>query len=545
MIRRVLFAALAAACLHTSSAMAATCDSLAVLPLQNARVTSAQAVGAGAFTPPAPPVAPGREGAAGRAGAAGREGAAGRGGARGAGRGGNQASPYAMLPAFCRVAMTLAPSSDSDIRIEVWLPDSSTWNGKFEAVGNGGWAGTISYPAMAAALAAGYATTSTDTGHVGNTASFALGHPDKVIDIGYRAVHEMTVQAKAIVNSYYNSAPKYSYFNGCSLGGRQGITEAQRYPADYDGIVAGAVAWGGMDRYVGVIMNQSAMLKTSGAYIPPEKYPAVHDAVLQACDGLDGVMDGILENPLACRFDPKVLQCKAGEDTFSCLTPAQVQSARMIYAPAKHPKTGKVLTGGLMAGTELQWGTLYSPQGYGNAVEAMKYIAMKDPNWDPATFNAATDVEKAQQADPDGILRSDNPNIKAFFDRGGKLLMYQGFADPQVTSDNAIRYHQAVIDKVGKQVEGKSIELFMVPGMYHCQGGPGTDTFDKAAVLDAWVTSGKAPDRIVASHLDGGKVDRTRPLCVFPRVAKWNGTGSPDEAQNFTCAADATIKGTK
>ena len=545
MIRRVVFAALAAACLHTSSAMAATCDSLTVLPLQNARVTSAQAVGAGAFTPPAPPVVPGREGAAGRAAAAGREGAAGRGGARGAGRGGNQASPYAMLPAFCRVAMTLTPSSDSDIRIEVWLPDSSTWNGKFEAVGNGGWAGTISYPAMAAALAAGYATTSTDTGHVGNTASFALGHPDKVIDIGYRAVHEMTVQAKAIINSYYNSAPKYSYFNGCSLGGRQGITEAQRYPADYDGIVAGAVAWGGMDRYVGVIMNQSAMLKTSGAYIPPEKYPAVHDAVLQACDGLDGVMDGILENPLACRFDPKVLQCKAGEDTFSCLTPAQVQSARMIYAPAKHPKTGKVLTGGLMAGTELQWGTLYSPQGYGNAVEAMKYIAMKDPSWDPATFNAATDVEKAQQADPDGILRSDNPNIKAFFDRGGKLLMYQGFADPQVTSDNAIRYHQAVIDKVGKQAEGKSIELFMVPGMYHCQGGPGTDTFDKAAVLDAWVTSGKAPDRIVASHLDGGKVDRTRPLCVFPRVAKWNGTGSPDDAQNFTCAADATIKGTK
>ena len=543
MIRRALFAAAACALMHATSAMAATCDSLAVLPLQNAHVTSAQMVAAGTFTPPAPPVAPGREGAAGRAGAAGREGAAGR-GARGGGRG-NQPSPYAMLPSFCRVAVTLTPSSDSDIRIEVWLPDNSTWNGKFQAVGNGGWAGTIAYPAMSNALAGGYATTSTDTGHVGNTASFALGHPEKVIDIGYRAVHEMTVQAKAIVNGYYNSAPKYSYFNGCSLGGRQGITEAQRYPADYDGIVAGAVAWGGMDRYVGVIMNESAMLKTSGGYIPPEKYPALHEAVLQACDGLDSVKDGILENPLACRFDPKVLQCKAGEDTVSCLTPAQVQSARMIYAPAKDPKTGKVLTGGLMPGTELQWGTLYSPQGYGNAVEAMKYIAMKDPGWDPATFNAATDVEKAMKADPDGILKSDNPNIKAFFDRGGKLLMYQGFADPQVTSENAIRYHQAVIDKVGKNVEGKSIELFMVPGMYHCQGGPGTDTFDKAAALDAWVTSGKAPDRIVASHLTDGKVDRTRPICVFPKVAKWNGTGSTDDAQNFTCAADATTKGTK
>jgi len=544
MIRRALFAAAACALMHATSATAATCDSLAVLPLQNAHVTAAQMVAAGTFTPPAPPVAPGREGAAGRAGAAGREGAAGRGSARGGGRG-NQPSPYAMLPSFCRVAVTLTPSSDSDIRIEVWLPDSSTWNGKFQAVGNGGWAGTIAYPAMANALAGGYATTSTDTGHVGNTASFALGHPEKVIDIGYRAVHEMTVQAKAIVNGYYNSAPKYSYFNGCSLGGRQGITEAQRYPADYDGIVAGAVAWGGMDRYVGVIMNESAMLKTSGGYIPPEKYPALHEAVLQACDGLDSVKDGILENPLACRFDPKVLQCKAGEDTVSCLTPAQVQSARMIYAPAKDPKTGKVLTGGLMPGTELQWGTLYSPQGYGNAVEAMKYIAMKDPGWDPATFNAATDVEKAMKADPEGILKSDNANIKAFFDRGGKLLMYQGFADPQVTSENAIRYHQAVIDKVGKNVEGKSIELFMVPGMYHCQGGPGTDTFDKAAALDSWVTTGKAPDRIVGSHLTDGKVDRTRPICVFPKVAKWNGTGSTDDAQNFTCAADATTKGTK
>jgi len=300
-----------------------------------------------------------------------------------------------------------------------------------------------------------------------------------------------------------------------------------------------------MDRYVGVVMNNSSMQRTSGAYIPPEKYPAVHEAVLQACDGLDGVKDGILENPLACQFDPKVLQCKAGEDTVSCLTPAQVQSAKAIYAPARDPKTGKVLTGGLMPGTELQWGTLYSPQGYGNAIEAMKYIAMKDAAWDPATFNAATDVEKAQKADPDGILKSDNPNIKAFFDHGGKLLMYQGFADPQVTSDNAIRYHQAVLDKVGKHVEGRSIELFMIPGMYHCQGGPGTDTFDKAAVLDAWVTTGKAPDRIVASHRTDGKVDRTRPLCVFPKVAKWNGSGSADEAQNFVCAADAPVKGTK
>jgi feruloyl esterase len=538
MMRRLALLTFTAAVLHVPAATAATCDSLAVLPLQNAHVTSAQIIAAGTFTPPPPPAVPEREGAAGRGGAR-------AGGARGVARGANQPNPYSSLPAFCRVAATLTPSSDSDIRIEVWLPDTPSWNGKFQAVGNGGWAGTIAYPAMAAALAAGYATTSTDTGHIGNTAAFALGHPEKVIDVSYRAVHEMTVQAKAVINAYYNSAPKYSYFNGCSLGGRQGITEAQRYPADYDGIAAGAVAWGGLDRYVGVIMNEASMLKTSGAYIPPEKYPAIHEAVLQACDGLDGVKDGILENPLACHFDPKVLQCKAGEDTVSCLTAAQVQTAKMIYAPAKDPKTGKVLTGGLMPGTELQWATLYSPNGYGNAIEAMKYIAMKDPAWEIAQFNASTDVEKAQKADPDGMLRSDNANIKAFFDRGGKLLMYQGFADPQVTSDNAIRYHQMVIDKVSKQAEGKSIQLFMIPGMYHCQGGPGTDTWDKAAVLDAWVTTGKAPDRIVASHRTDGKVDRTRPLCPFPKVAKWNGSGTTDEAANFSCAADTAVKGTK
>jgi feruloyl esterase len=501
-------------------------------------------VAAGAFTVPAAPArggAPAAEAEGRGNAAAGRAGNAGRGGGRGP-----APNPYAMLPAFCRVAATLTPSSDSDIKIEVWLPDMATWNGKFQEVGNGGWAGTITYAAMATALKDGYATSSTDTGHTGNGAEFALGHPEKVVDIAYRAIHETAVQSKAVVAGYYTSPLQKAYFNGCSLGGRQGITEAQRYPADFDGILAGAVAWGGMDRYAGVVMVGAAMQKTSGAYIPPEKYPAIHEAVLAACDTQDGVKDGVLENPLACRFDPKVLQCKAGEDNVSCLTPAQVATANMIYSDAKDPKTGKVLTGGLLRGTELQWGTLYSPNGYGNAITAFKFIAEKDPNWDAATFNPMVDIEKAQKADPEGILKSDNPNLKAFFDRGGKLFMYQGLQDPQVTSTNAIRYHQAVIDKVGKNVEGKSVELFMVPGMLHCQGGPGTDTWDKAAVLDSWVQTGKAPDKVIASHLTDGKVDRTRPLCPFPKVAKWSGTGSTDDAANFSCVAPTALSsGTK
>jgi feruloyl esterase len=284
-------------------------------------------------------------------------------------------------------------------------------------------------------------------------------------------------------------------------------------------------------------MNNAWIQTAPGAYIPPEKYPAIHEAALQACDAQDGVKDGVLENPLACHFDPTVLQCKPGEDTVSCLTSPQVEAAKRIYSDAKDPKTGKVLTGGLLPGSELQWATLYSSNGYGNAVEAYKYVILKDPNADPKTFNPATDIPKAHAADPENILSEDNPHIKAFFDRGGKLFMYQGYQDPQVTPWNAIRYHQAVLDALGSSVEGKSIELFMVPGMLHCQGGPGTDTWDKTSVLDAWVTKGTAPDRIVASHLTNGRIDRTRPLCPFPKVAQWNGTGSTDDAVNFACVA--------
>jgi len=217
----LLIAAPLAAPLKVTAASAATCESLSSLKLPNTTITLAQTVAAGAFTPPA-----GRQG-----------------------RGAAAAAVYSELPSFCRVTATLAPSSDSDIKVEVWLPlaeasggQARGWNGKFQAVGNGGWAGVISYPALAQAVAAGYATASTDTGHVGNNGSFAIGHPEKVIDFGYRAVHEMTLQAKTIINAYYGSSPRLSLWSGCSQGGRQGITEAQRYPADYDGIIAGAPA---------------------------------------------------------------------------------------------------------------------------------------------------------------------------------------------------------------------------------------------------------------------------------------------------------------
>jgi feruloyl esterase len=492
---------------------AAACDSLARLTLDNTKITIAQEVAAGAFVAPA---------------LAARQGGAPQ-----------QAPVYATLPAFCRVAATLTPSSDSDIKIEVWLP-SSRWNGKFQAVGNGGWAGTISYAAMAAALAGGYATASTDTGHVGGTGSFALGHPEKVIDFGYRAVHEMTVKAKAVIDAFYGTRPTLSIWNGCSQGGRQGVTEAVRYPADFDGIVAGAPAVNMMHLYAGRMVINRSMNATPANLIPRAKYPALNQAVLAACDVRDGVADGVLENPGACTFDPRVLRC-TGQDDSSCLTAEQVESARMMYAGASHPTTRATVLPGLARGSELGWNVIGGTTPITFAVEAYKYVIAKDASWEPSQFNAATDVDLAQTADPGDVLGSTDPNMRAFFARGGKLLLYHGWSDPQVTPYNTIDFFHKVVASQGGAGVGTSIQLYMVPGMNHCQGGPGTDTFDKMTAIEEWIRAGVAPTRIEAWHATNGVIDRTRPLCPFGQVAKWSGSGSTNDSANFSCVA-ATLE---
>jgi feruloyl esterase len=491
-----------------ASADAAPCETLAKIALPHTTITAAEQIPAGAFVPP---------------------------GARPAGA----ALPaiYAKLPEFCRVTATLAPSSDSDIKIEVWMP-LSNWNGTFQAVGNGGWAGTISYAALAAAVAGGYATASTDTGHVGGTAAFALGHPEKVVDFGYRAVHEMTVQAKAVVDAFYGSLPKLSIWNGCSQGGRQGVTEAVRFPADFDAIIAGAPAVNGLQMHVGRMAMNRSVNRTAETAIPREKYPAIHSALLSACDAKDGIADGVVENPLSCRFEPKVLQCKAQNDA-SCLTAPQIESALVMYNGAADPRTGARRFPGLAPGSELGWNVIGAPQPLGLATEAFKYVIAKDATWEPARFNAATDFELAASIDKDDVLNSSSPDMKAFFARGGKLLLYHGWSDPQVTPLNTVDFFSKVVALQGSAVVGKSVQLYMVPGMNHCQGGPGTDTFDKMGAIEQWIKTGVAPDKIPASHLTNGVVDRTRPLCPFGQVAKWNGVGSSDDAANFACVADA------
>ena len=480
----------------------ASCEALASQAFPDATITLARAIPAGTFTPPdASPTA--------------------------------KPNPALMnLPPFCRVAATLKPSADSDIKIEIWLP-ASGWNGKFQAVGNGGWAGSINYGAMGEALKRGYATSSTDSGHVGGGGPW-MQRPEKLVDFGYRAVHEMTVKSKAIAAVHYGNGPRFSYFNGCSGGGRQGFVEAQRFPDDFDGIIAGAPAINTTGRAAFAMWIAQAMHKDEAGYIPPAKYALVHEAVLKACDAGDGVQDGVLENPKQCRFDPKVLACSSG-DSSNCLTELQVESARKTYAALTNPGTKQEISPGLMPGSEAGWATYGSPQPFGLGAQMYQHMVFKDPNWDYKTLNFDRDMALTDKIE-NRVIDAMEPNLKRYFDRRGKIIHYHGWADPQITPMSSVKYYESVLETMGgaQNVAG-SYRLFMVPGMGHCGGGDGTSAFDMVSALEEWVEKGKVPDQIPASRVRNGAVDRTRPLCPYPQVAKYSGSGSTDDARNFVC----------
>lgn len=499
----LLCAAALAAGLEADAYAAVPCAKLTSLALTGGTITGAQMVAPGEFTPPP----------------------------------GGMPAPkdaYARLPAFCRVQATLKPIADSAIGIEIWLP-AAGWNGKLVEDGNGALAGSISYNLMAEALPSGYAAVSTDTGHVGNSGDFALGHPEKVIDFGYRAVHETVIAAKAIVAAHYGSAPRESYFTGCSTGGRQALGEAQRYPADFNGIIAGAPGINtthqtAMQNWVAVSAH-----KDPADFIPASKYPMFHAAVLAACDALDGVKDGVIENAERCTFDPGTLACK-GADGPDCLTAAQVEFARKVYAGPVSPSGKRVFTG-LMPGSEQNWiGALAGPKPMPYALAVYQYLVFEDPNWNYLTLDLDRDVPYADKKLA-GILNNADPNLKPFFARGGKLIGYHGWADPGISPYNSINYWKSVAAVMGgADAIANSYRLFMVPGMAHCGGGDGTSTFDMLSAVDHWVTTGSAPDSIPASRTRNGSVDRTRPLCPYPQQAVYKGTGSIDEAANFSCS---------
>ena len=495
------------------SARATTCESLATLALPDTTIALAKSEPAGTFKTPKPSNLPG--------------------------------PPLDNLPAFCRVAGEIKPTKDSDIKFELWMP-ASGWNRKFMGLGNGGWAGEIWYSQVGDALRRGYAAASTDTGHEGNAgdASFALGHPEKVIDFGYRAVHEMTVKAKAILAAFYGVAPKHSYWNGCSTGGKQGLTEAQRFPRDYDGIIAGAPANFFTHLSVSGIWIADATRENPASYIPKEKLPLLHKAVVEACDALDGVKGGVLENPKRCHFDPKVLLCKGAEGP-DCLTAAQVDAAKKVYGGPRNPRTGEQIFPGLEPGSENGWVFFAGGREPPIVASHFKYLVFKDPNWDFRSLNFDSHVALADKLD-NGILTAIDPNLTKFFAQGGKLLLYHGWNDGGIAPQNTINYYNSVVDAVGGFDKVRdSMLLFMAPGMDHCYGGDGPFDFDTIANLEQWVEKGKTPERIVAAHLPIGpdgqasaKPDRTRPLCPYPQVAKYKGSGSTDDASNFVCVKE-------
>jgi feruloyl esterase len=488
---------------------AAACTSLAEQKLSATTITAAAAVTTGSFTPP------------------------------------GSANAIANLPPFCRVAGEIAPTSESRILFEVWMP-LENWNGKFAGVGNGGWAGTISYGPLGDQLRRGYATSSTNTGHEAapgvNAARFAFEKPEQLIDFAYRAHHETAMRAKAIVQSFYAKPPARSYFIGCSSGGYEGLMAAQRFPTDYDGIVAGAPANNWTRLMAGDFDGILAVLKEPQSNLTAEALSLLHRGAIAACDGRDGVVDGVLDNPHQCKFDPGRLTCAAGQAPPACLTPPQVEAARRVYSGLKDPKTGAQLYPGLVPGSEPFWPHRNPASPFAIPISHYKWLVFADPNWDWKTFDFSDpdDYQAHLKAEAKfaPILNATNPDLRAFRDRGGKLLQWHGWNDQLIAPQNSIDYYESVRSFSGGGTDIQSFfRLFMVPGMAHCAGGTGTNTFDMQAALEQWVERGVAPDQVIATRLiGGGIVDRARPLCVYPKVAVYKGSGDTNDAANFTCA---------
>jgi hypothetical protein len=498
---------------------AADCERLASLALPNTTLT-AKVVPAGSFTPPN-------------------------------GRALND------LPAFCQVHGVSKPTEASLIHFEVWLPVSN-WNGKLQGIGNGGLAGTISFAPMASALRSGYAAASTDTGHTAQEPRTWLENRDRLIDYSYRGLHVTTEHAKAIIDAYYAQAPKRSYYLGCSKGGQQGLMEAQRYPADYDGIVAGDAA----NYWTRQMANEvwiGAVTSSPETNLPQEKLQLLQDATLAACDALDGVADGIISDPMHCRFDPKKLQCK-GADGPNCLTAAQVGAVEKIYSGPVNPRTKQKLYPGMYPGGELGWGKsggqMVINRGATSGVSSQDFWAFAvfhKPDWEFRSFDFDRDLSAAEEKLA-SITNATDANLEEFRKLGHKLLYYHGAADPLIPAQNGIDYFESVVKaQKGLEKTQQFFRAFLVPGLYHCSGGPGATAFggsvaspvvdadhDLTSAVARWVEQGAGPDRIVATKYVDNAASKgiafQRPLCAYPLVARYKGSGDRNDAANFTCA---------
>lgn len=469
---------------------------------------------------------------------------------------------YKTLPAFCRVVAEAKPNADSDIKIEVWMPVTG-WNGKLQGIGNGGFGGLIDDRQLGTSLSNGYAATATDAGHTGSPvdAKWALGHPEKVVDFGHRGIHEMTRVAKEAVRAFYGKTPQHSYFAGCSDGGREALMEAQRYPADYDGILAGAPANYWTALLSTAAWDTQALTLDPASFIPSAKIPTIAAAVLAACDALDGVRDGILNDPRQCHFDPTSIQCKAGQDTDKCLTASQVSALKKIYA-GPHDARGHEVFPGFLPGAEEGdggWGTWIT--GPAPLKSLMAFFAIgyfsnmvyEKSDWNYKTFTLENGLTFADQKTA-VVLNATEADLKLFKDRGGKLILYHGWEDPAIPAINTVNYYQSVVKKMGQERTDSFLRLYMVPGMQHCDDGPGPNSFGQVgrlvsddpqhsvdAALEQWVENGTPPSTIIASKFAGDDKthpEMTRPLCAYPQTAKYKGSGDPNEAASFKCEAE-------
>jgi feruloyl esterase len=447
---------------------------------------------------------------------------------------------------FCRVVGFATPTSDSHISFEVWLPIATNWNGKYVGIGNPGFIGSISYGGLVREIAHGSATASTDTGHadVGATNEapdvWAIGHPEKIADWGYRAVHVTTTTAKELLRAFYGKPARLSFWSSCHEGGNQALTEAQKYPEDFDGIAAGDPAYEithlqAMSEYVTWLSLKDGV-KAPG-YIPPSKYAVIHRAALDACDTLDGVRDGVIEDPTRCRFDPETIRCPGTTDNASCLTGPQVETAKRIYAGPKF-SDGTQIYPGFDPGSEMGWGLMAAgPDPLSISTGFFKSVVFGDSRWDFRTFDVDRDTRTADSK-VGALVNSNDPNLKPFKDHGGKLLLYESWDEAIIPPRSAIDYYNSVQKAMGGPAKTKDFfRLFVVPGMGMCPGfGFGSDgTFDAMDVVQKWRETNVAPDKIINTHRTGGAVDKTHPACPYPQVAIYKGAGDVMDAANFAC----------
>lgn len=555
----VLWVVLLAAALLGSSPVSAasSCTGLMNLSLPDAVITAAQSVTGGSFNTP-PGCTTGSAGCTTNTG----------------------------LPPFCRVAGTAKPTNDSIINFEVWIPTDASFNGKYEQLGCGGFCGSIGYSGLANAITRGYASAATDDGsQAGGQPTFALGHPEKIVDFGYRALKETTDKSKAIIKTFAGKGPRVSYFNGCSDGGREALMEAQRYPDDFDGIIVGSPANFWTHLFAGFVWNEQALLDDAASYIPPSLLPVLSNAARAQCAGQDGGVktDLFLNDPRDCHFDPASVQCVAGQDPTTCLSAAQVTAARKIYRGPYNPQTGELIFPGYEPGSEANpanwpdWiigasraadlsNTLAQGQAlqqfFGNGFFAD--FVFQSPSFDFHTLNFTSDVDLADD-ELAATINSTNPDLGPFKAHGAKMIHYVGWADSAIAPINSVNYYNDVTAALSSEArrdhDGGSLEeiqefyrLFMVPGMAHCGGGDGPNAFgngvnapvvdadhDLLKALERWVEQGVAPDKIIATHYVNNNpasgVQFQRPLCPFPQVARYK-VGDTTNAANFECVTD-------